>query len=143
LQARALAHPYETDILEISFDGLAAPLVDASHWRSTLYALLEGVSERLQISREDIDGTLHPTPGGRTALVIFDAVPGGAGSAIRIARSFGDVLEAARVRVSWCDCGEETSCYGCLRGYRNQPFHEELRRGAALEFLTPLVPARR
>jgi hypothetical protein len=142
LQVRALAHPYETDILEISFDGLAAPLTDASHWRSTLYALLEGVSEGLQISRDDIDGTLHPTPGGRIALVIFDAVPGGAGSATRIARSFDDVLEAALTRVSRCDCGEETSCYGCLRGYRNQPFHEELRRGAALEFLAPLVPAR-
>jgi ATP-dependent helicase YprA (DUF1998 family) len=139
---RALAHPYETDILEISFDGLAAPLASTSHWRSTLYALLEGVSERLQISRDDIDGTLHPTPGGRTALVIFDAVPGGAGSATRIARSFDDVLEAALTRVSRCDCGEETSCYGCLRGYRNQPFHDELRRGAALRFLAPLVPAR-
>ena len=53
----------------------------------------------------------------------------GAGSAIRIARSFGDVLDAALARVAGCDCGEETSCCGCLRGYRNQPSHEELRRG--------------
>ncbi len=143
LQSRALAHPYETDILEISFDGLAAPFASRSHWRSTLYALLEGVSQRLQISRDDIDGTLHPTPGGRTALVIFDAVPGGAGSATRIARSFDEVLDAALTRVSRCDCGEETSCYGCLRGYRNQLFHEELHRGAALDLLSPLVPARR
>ncbi len=143
LQMRALAHPYETDILEISFDGLAAPLAGVGHWRSTLYALLEGVSERLQISRDDIDGTLYPSPGGRMALVIFDAVPGGAGSAIRIARSFDEVLDAALARVSRCDCGEETSCYGCLRGYRNQPFHDELRRGAALRFLSPLMPAGR
>jgi hypothetical protein len=142
LQPRALAHRYETDILEISFDGLASISTDPSQWRSTLYALLEGVSERLQISRDDIDGTLYPTPGGRIALVIFDTVPGGAGSATRIARSFDEVLEAALTRVVRCDCGEETSCYGCLRGYRNQPFHEELRRGAALNFLTPLVSAR-
>jgi ATP-dependent helicase YprA (DUF1998 family) len=142
LQLRALAHRYETDIVAISFDALAAPFAVKDHWRSTLYALLEGVSERLQISRDDIDGTLYPTPGGRTSLVIFDAVPGGAGSAIRIARSFGEVLEAALTRVTRCDCGEETSCYGCLRGYRNQPFHDELRRGAAVDFLHPLVPAR-
>jgi len=38
---------------------------------------------------------------------------------------------------------EETSCYGCLRGYRNQPFYEEFQRGAALGFLRPLVPAGR
>ena len=142
LQRRALAHRYETDIVAISFDALAAPFAVKDHWRSTLYALLEGVSERLQISRDDIDGTLYPTPGGRTSLVIFDTVPGGAGSAIRIARSFGEVLEAALTRVTRCDCGEETSCYGCLRGYRNQPFHEELRRGSAVDFLHPLVPAR-
>ena len=78
-------------------------------------------------------------PGGQTALVIFDTVPGGAGSAIRIARSFGPTSGAALARVCGCDCGEETSCYGCLRGYRNQPFHEELRRGDALHFIAPLV----
>jgi hypothetical protein len=141
LQARSLAHHYETDILEISFDALAAPFAAREQWRSTLYALLEGVSERLQISRDDIDGTLYPTPGGHTSLVIFDTVPGGAGSAIRIARSFDAVLDVALARVAGCDCGEETSCYGCLRGYRNQPFHEELRRGAAVNFLRPLVLA--
>jgi ATP-dependent helicase YprA (DUF1998 family) len=141
LQRRSLAHRYETDIVAISFDALADPAGDSDHWRSMLYALLEGVSERLEISRDDIDGTLYPTPGGRTSLVIFDAVPGGAGSAIRIARSFGEVVQAALDRVERCDCGEETSCYGCLRGYRNQPFHELLRRGAAMDFLRPLVPA--
>ena len=141
-QLRVLAHRYETDILAVSFDALAAPFAVQGHWRSTLYALLEGVSEQLEISRDDIDGTLYPTPGGRTSLVIFDAVPGGAGSAIRIARSFDEVLAAALTRVTRCDCGEETSCYGCLRGYRNQPFHEELRRGAVVDFLRPLVPAR-
>src|ERR1035438_4595163 len=57
-------------------------------------------------------------------------------------RSFDEVLEAALTRVTRCDCGEETSCYGCLRGYRNQPFHDELRRGAAVDFLHPLVPPR-
>ena len=75
--------------------------------------------------------------------MIFDAVPGGAGSAIRIARSFDEVVRAALDRVERCDCGEETSCYGCLRGYRNQSFHEQLRRGAAVDFLRPLVPAMR
>jgi hypothetical protein len=61
LQARSLAHRYETDIVEISFDALAAPFAPSDQWRSTLYALLEGVSGRLQISRDDIDGTLYPT----------------------------------------------------------------------------------
>jgi hypothetical protein len=42
-------------------------------------------------------------------------------------------------RVSECDCGEETSCYGCLRSFRNQRHHEELSRRAAIDVLRPLV----
>jgi ATP-dependent helicase YprA (DUF1998 family) len=103
-----------------------------------LYALLEGVTDRLDINRDDIDGTLYPKPAGHIALVIFDAVPGGAGGAVRIARSFPEVLDSALERVTRCDCGEETSCYGCLRNYRNQSFHEELRRGDAIRFRAPL-----
>ncbi len=141
LQPRALAHPYETDIVEITFDRIASGRADLARWRSVLYALLEGASDRLDISRDDIDGTLYPKAGRETAVVVFDAVPGGAGGAMRIARSFPAVLNAALRRVERCDCGEETSCYGCLRNFRNQAFHEELRRGDALAFLRPLVMA--
>jgi len=139
LQMRALAHPYETDILEITFDRLSFNRADIPLWQSALYALLEGASNQLDINRDDIDGTLYPKPAGQIALVIFDAVPGGAGGAKRISRAFPDVLAAAHHRVARCDCGEETSCYGCLRNYRNQPFHEQLRRGDALRFLSPLL----
>lgn len=139
LQLRALAHPYETDILEITFDRLTFTRSDIPRWRSALYALLEGVSDCLEISRDDIDGTLYPKIAGQIALVIFDTVPGGAGGAVRIARSFREVLIAAHDRVARCDCGEETSCYGCLRNFRNQPFHEQLRRGEALQFLALLL----
>jgi ATP-dependent helicase YprA (DUF1998 family) len=111
----------------------------ASQWRSVLYALLEGASDSLDISRDDIDGTLYPKARRKIALVLFDTVPGGAGGALRIARSFPAVLAAALQRVARCECGEETSCYGCLRNFRNQTFHEHLRRGDALTFLSPLV----
>lgn len=137
---RSLAHPYETDLVEIEFDALASPPdMSAGQWRSVLYALLEGASEGLDISRDDIDGTLYPKPGRKISLVLFDTVPGGAGGALRIARSFPLVLDAALRRVTRCECGEETSCYGCLRNFRNQAFHEHLRRGDALNFLAPLV----
>ena len=86
---RSLAHPYETDLLEISFNsipGLSGMTV--GEWRSVLYALLEGASDSLDISRDDIDGTLYPKVGWKISLVLIDAVPGGAGGALRIARSF-------------------------------------------------------
>ncbi|GGL27963.1 DEAD/DEAH box helicase [Planomonospora parontospora] len=137
---RSLAHPYETDILHLAFDHLAMPLsASTAHWRSLVYALLEGAAECLELSRDDIDGTLYALRGGRIGIVLFDAVPGGAGSVLRIARSLDRVVEAALKRVADCDCGEETSCYGCLRSFRNQRHHEELSRGLALRTLQPLV----
>jgi hypothetical protein len=136
LQMKSLAHPYETDLLEITFDsipGLSGTTV--GEWRSVLYALFEGAFECLDISRDDIDGTLYPKAGRKISLVLFDTVPGGAGGALRIARSFPQVMKAALQRMARSECGEETSCYGCLRNFRNQAFHDQLRRGDALEFL--------
>ncbi len=140
LKWKSLAHPYETDLLEVTFDsvpGLSA--MKGGEWRSVLYALLEGASNRLDISRDDIGGTLYPKAGRKTSLVLFDTVPGGAGGALRIARAFPEVLETALQRMARCECGEETSCYGCLRNFRNQVFHEQLRRGDALAFLGRLA----
>jgi hypothetical protein len=135
----SLAHRYETDLLEVTFSSeLGLPGTQAE-WRSVLYALLEGASDSLDISRDDIDGTLYPKPGRNTSLVLFDTVPGGAGGALRIAKSFDVVLATALARMDGCECGEETSCYGCLRNFRNQPFHDQLRRGEALSFLERLV----
>nr|WP_221474563.1 DEAD/DEAH box helicase [Planomonospora venezuelensis] len=132
LRWRSLAHGYETDILELRFDtpGLS--------W-SVLYALLEGAADGLEINRDDVDGTMSRGADGRTGLVLFDTVPGGAGSVLRVAGALDAVVDAASRRVASCDCGEETSCYGCLRTRRNEHHHDRLSRGAALAVLRSLA----
>lgn len=55
------------------------------------------------------------------------AAPG----ARRIAEHIPQVLYAALARVETCECGAETSCYNCLRNYRNQIHHDMLSRAAA------------
>ncbi|HEY2575701.1 MAG TPA: DEAD/DEAH box helicase [Streptosporangiaceae bacterium] len=136
LRWRSLAHTYETDILRLRLD---APGLDTrAQWHSLLYAVLEGAAAGLEISRADIDGLVHSGADGRSGLVLFDTVPGGAGSALRIAGDLGTVIAAALRRVASCDCGLETSCYGCLRTARNERHHEELSRGAALTALQSL-----
>jgi len=131
-----LGHTFETDVLAI---GLNIPgASDQSVRLSVLYALLEGASESLGISRDDLDGVvfgLTPLP----QVMIFDDVPGGAGLARRIGDEFPTVVQAALARVSSCTCGPETSCYECLRNFRNQPYHEELKRGSAVEILRTLA----
>ena len=136
LRWRSLAHSYETDILRLRLD--APGLGTREQWHSLLYAVLEGAADGLEISRADIDGVVHSGADGRSSLVLFDTVPGGAGSVLRISGALDTVVATAAARVASCDCGLETSCYGCLRTRRNERHHEDLSRGAALAVLTSL-----
>ena len=133
-----LAHSYETDLLTLdinlpSFQGTQ----DA--WKSVLYAVVEASCEVLEIARDEIGGSLSPVGADRWSLALFDAVSGGAGHVIQIEANLNQVLGAALRRVSTCDCGPETSCYGCLRSYSNQRDHDELSRGAAAQILRRLL----
>nr|WP_232542050.1 DEAD/DEAH box helicase [Nocardia bovistercoris] len=128
----SLAHRYETDVAEFTFRGFDAVTASDENWLSVLYALLEGASQALEISRDDIDGTLSWSADGHRSLVLFDTVPAGAGAAKQIATEFRKVVETAAKRVNSCECGRETSCYGCLRTFRNERFHEKLSRDGAM-----------
>ena len=137
-----LGHEFITDVLELRFEGLLASTINYELWLSLLYALLEGASESLGIRRDDLDGTLYRYSAGiAPALVLYDNVPGGAGHVRRIADELKDVFLAAWERVDQCECGEETSCYECLRNYRNQYYHDQLKRGLARDFLSSVLQA--
>jgi len=138
LERLTLGHRYQSDVAEFTFKGFQYQDADESNWRSTLYAMLEGASVALEISRDDIDGALAWTSDNRRSIVLFDTVPGGAGAAKKIAENIDLVVRAAIDRVAHCDCGPETSCYGCLRSYRNASFHDQLSRNGALALLEPL-----
>ncbi|CCK63174.1 DEAD/DEAH box helicase [Mycobacterium canetti] len=131
----SLGHRYQSDVVEFTFDGVQYRWDEEANWLSSLYAILEGASHALEISRDDIDGALSWSADHRRSIVIFDTVPGGAGAAKKIAENVGMVLESAVNRVKTCECGDETSCYGCLRSYRNARFHEDLSRRGALQIL--------
>jgi Domain of unknown function (DUF1998) len=136
LSQLALAHTFETDMLTISGPGNVAPLLESP---SVLYAILEGASRCLDIARDDVDGTLYRAEDGSAALAFFDTVPGGAGNVLRIGQHLSEVLARAGKLASSCECGEETSCYACLRTFRNERFHDQLRRGEAATLLAQVL----
>ncbi|MEZ0383991.1 DEAD/DEAH box helicase [Mycobacterium sp. pW045] len=138
LSVFALGHRYQTDVAEFTFKDTRFLGISEESWLSTLYALLGGASEALEISRDDIDGALAWNSDGLRSIVLFDTVPGGAGAAMKIAEKVELVLKAALDRVNTCDCGPETSCYGCLRSYRNGRYHDKLSRVGALQVLESL-----
>lgn len=132
-----LGHEFMTDVASFELPRVFQP---EEAWLSMLYALLEGAALAIGINRDDIDGCLYPHFGDRRnpALIVYDTVPGGAGHARRLAGDEETVSEAFREAkrvVEECECGLETSCYECLRNYRNQYYHTQLCRGSALELL--------
>ncbi len=143
LEACDLGHEFMTDVAELGITGgsewTAATASDAA-WTSILYALIEGAAEALEVRRDDLDGTLRRLgPGAPPSIILFDEVPGGAGHVLRFHERFQDILQAALAKVSKECCGPETSCYECLRTYRNQFAHDELSRGLAHQALSALV----
>ena len=102
------------------------------------YAVMLGAAVTLDIPDTDLNvtitGGVNP---GESAIVLYDNVPGGAGLVEQLEREeiFGEVLRNARERVQG-NCGCDSSCYGCLRSYRNQFAHPYLDRNRALDILT-------
>lgn len=136
----ALGHIFASDVLRLEFPmKYVTPIEGKDQWTTLLYAILEGASDSLGIAREDINGCLDRS-GGHPVVILFDETPGGAGHVKRIYSQLDIVLKAAYQRVDGhCRCGEETACYGCLRGYSNQLDHEILARGMAKEYLEWLL----
>ena len=140
-----LGHDFITDVVEIKLPLMSMKYIQKSFWPSLLYAVMEGASIELGVARSEIGGCLYRADGvdvPDTSIILYDDVPGGAGHAKKISQHLRGVLENARLKVAGsCGCGEDTSCYGCLRGFENQFYHEILQRGIAYEYLTELLGA--
>ena len=116
-----------------------------------MYSLIEGISRALNVSSKELDGSLYyykkENGEGNFSFVLFDKTPGGAGYVTTITKPekihmlLPKVLQEAYAFVKNCpekDCSEESSCYGCMRNYDNQRYHELLKRKEVINFLEDL-----
>lgn len=134
----SLGHEFATDIVKITLPEHFVSLdtsgnIEKKDLRlSTLFAILEGAASALEISRDDISGCVAEDG----ALILYDDTPGGSGFVKQVYEQFEKIIPAALEKVSGkCGCTEETSCYGCLRNYSNQYYHDMLSRGLAYKYL--------
>jgi hypothetical protein len=139
----SLGHEFVTDVFQLQFLPSVEPSVDKMWLAFSLaYALVEGAAEVLDVPSNDVNTTVsHGAGVSLPPLILYDSVAGGAGLVAQLEDEslLKRSLEAALNRVSGaCGCDEETSCYGCLRGYRNQFAHQNLRRGQAKKYLEAL-----
>lgn len=136
-----LHHEFKTDVAKISF---TCDTSDQAIMMSVMYALLNSFAIELSIERRDIKACLtykRTTGKMEHKIIIYDAVPGGAGHSRRLVTEDGEILKAVIERaislLKTCECSP--SCYRCLRNYENQKVHEILDREKALSFLEQLV----
>lgn len=134
-----LGHEFQTDVVHLSIDLSKYAGDHRLAAKSLTYALLEGASEGLQIAHDDIDVVSLPSSNTEVRLALVDAVPAGAGFAKLIADNVNKVFDTAFERVSRCECGLESSCYQCLRSFRNQRDHDLIERGLALDALSYIL----
>lgn len=134
-----LGHEFTTDVLQITLPPIGN--VCENLWITLLYSIIEGACDTFDIVRSDINGCLYYNNSNYMypSIIIYDEVAGGAGHVKKISTNIKEVLIKAYNKVSNCECGEETSCYGCLRNYNNQLFHEKLQRGLAKDYLGTLL----
>jgi hypothetical protein len=141
-QRIALAHIFETDVLQVRFPGHPTPSVkERPFWATLTAAFLASASEELSIDRGDLDATYRGGAGEEGELIVYDRVPGGAGHAERIRSSLLAILGATLDRLARCpnpQCDPEASCYTCLRSYRNQFQWDVLQRSAPLPWIQAL-----
>ena len=133
LEQFSLGHELHTDVVRLQFPKIH----DEWDAYSVAYAVLLGAADALQVPDTDLNVTIAgDTRTGELAVVLYDNVPGGAGLVAQLEDEevFNVVLDAAKERVKG-NCGCDSSCYGCLRSYRNQFAHAQLNRIQALKIL--------
>ena len=133
-----LGHHFTSDALVLNLPVYKGMIPE---YESILYAIIEGSSKFMEIDRREIGGAVWKN--GETngfSVTLFDTVPNGAGHVKRMLNHITEILKTALEKIDGkCGCGEETCCYGCLRNYDNQTYHDTMSRGQAKKYLSWLL----
>jgi len=134
LYQNVLNHLFSTDVVQIDFKNAKC---DYNTMVSVMYAMLNALSDEMDIERSDINGCLkYINDNTNYSLILYDAVAGGAGHVRRLLDENGKNLENVLHKAfKNMECSCDTSCYNCLRSYQNQKVHDILDHNIAHAFL--------
>jgi ATP-dependent helicase YprA (DUF1998 family) len=139
-----LGHRFPTDVLLFRI-AMTTPMhcpTTLAPAKAALTSLVEAVSlaasRALQIDEGELSGNWTPVAGTTDVnavayFFLYDLLPGGAGYTRLVKQELEKVLDEAEKLLSGCDC--VSSCYQCLRHYRNNYIHASLDRHLALALL--------
>jgi len=125
-----LGHQTRADTLRLIVPGIETMGREGVRWAwSLVHAIIQGATMAFQLDEGDIDGfVLEKRDGNDSAQVMeifwVDTVVGGSGVLKDLVENFPKVAQFALKHLEGHDCA--SSCYRCLRTYRNQRVHELL-----------------
>ena len=139
-----LGYDFITDmlVLEFAIDDKAIDVRrDVSPWlnraaQSLAEALRLAASKELDVEFTELVTGYRLRTGPEASYVdiyLYDSLSSGAGYAVSVADTIGELLSDIKIQLSSCDCS--SACSKCLKHYRNQHVHGILDRFAALQLL--------
>lgn len=149
LKKRSIGYRFKTDVLQIRFIDNEILSTDYDKALSILYGIIRGACNYLNIEQQEISGCLqffiNPLSNrGNYSIILYDKTPGGAGHVKRIADQDAiiGIFQNTMKLMNNCTCGGEekdSSCYGCLRNYYNQKYHDKLKRRYVIDFMNKIL----
>lgn len=146
-----LGTDFITDIALLSVD-VAAPMhLKPGHYptnvalRTVSEAIAKAGSRMLEIEPGELMAEYRPslTPEGREGLkaeiFLYDTLPGGAGFSSQLVDHGTELLETALDLMKTCPENCDSSCYRCLRSFKNKFEHSLLDRHVGVELLEYLI----
>jgi ATP-dependent helicase YprA (DUF1998 family) len=143
----SLGHQVKADTLRLNVPYVKAAGEEGVAWAwSFVYSMIQGAIRLFEIDEEDIDAyvltkSLPDADGNLRNEILdilwIDRVVGGSGVLQRLANNFPRVAGSALRHLDGHEC--PSSCYRCLRSYRNQRWHKMLDWRLVVPFLRPLA----
>lgn len=136
-RAYVLGYEFSADALVLPVPKRLIPDNQTEAFCRTLgTALVAGAAELLELESDEIAFFQHPEPGAGAIITFYETVPGGAGYLAKLASRLPEWTKVSVDRLFAHECSG--ACYGCLKSYRNQPFHHLLDKNLVRDALFQL-----
>ena len=124
----SIGHQDRADTLRLAIPGIAGLAQEGVTWAGLAHAIVQGARRLFDLDDDDIEArALTRSFDDREEvleIVWVDTVLGGSGILPEMASRFPEVARSALQHLQGHDC--PSSCYLCLRTYRNQRVHRLL-----------------
>lgn len=141
LHPNSLGHVFRTDVFIINLEDVLISNIDQA--LSILSALINAFCRLFKIDDNEIGGCVSMSS-SHYVFVLFDNTPGGAGYVKTFLADRSDnlllLIKTALMISENCTCGNsekvDCACYGCLLNYRNQRYHDKIKRSYVIDSLS-------